>query len=190
MRSITCLLITLDALGAGCPALTRREALAASEPITYTVGQHAALVDAMDRFADHGLELTEVRVQFWADEGVAVGTRHCTAASWTTGPTRSTSAPPSPTTWFRRSSPSRGPTLLHELAHVWVENAVDDTTKAEFLALRGLSARDSGPWADRGAEHTAEVLAWAVSGGERTVWQFEASDTAAMERAYLVLTGA
>ena len=54
--------------------------------------------------------------------------------------------------------------LLHELAHAWMREHVDQDTQAQFLALRGLTAWDdpAAPWDRRGVEHGAEILAWGL----------------------------
>ena len=55
-------------------------------------------------------------------------------------------------------------TLLHELAHGWVEHNVTGWERERFLAIRGLSTwNDQGvEWDARGFEHAAEIIAWAI----------------------------
>ena len=58
--------------------------------------------------------------------------------------------------------------LLHELAHVWERQYVDDDTRDEFLALRGLEVWSLGdePWVagavPEGVEQAADVIAWGL----------------------------
>lgn len=54
--------------------------------------------------------------------------------------------------------------LLHELAHVWLIQNVDDGTQAAFLEVFGITTWDDRqvPWHRRGVEHGAEVLAWGL----------------------------
>jgi hypothetical protein len=55
-------------------------------------------------------------------------------------------------------------TLLHEMAHGWVEATVSADLKARFLRLRQLetwSDHDVG-WEERGTEHAAEIISWAL----------------------------
>jgi hypothetical protein len=57
-------------------------------------------------------------------------------------------------------------TLLHEMAHGWVEATVSADLKARFLRLRQLetwSDHDVG-WEERGTEHAAEIISWALDG--------------------------
>jgi hypothetical protein len=55
-------------------------------------------------------------------------------------------------------------TLLHELAHGWVEHNVTGWERERFLAIRGLSTWNAQDvdWDDRGFEHAAEIIAWGI----------------------------
>jgi len=57
--------------------------------------------------------------------------------------------------------------VLHELAHAWAAVNVTGATRERFLSLRGLDNWNdvAVPWNERGFEHAAEVIAWAI--GER-----------------------
>ena len=54
-------------------------------------------------------------------------------------------------------------TILHELAHVWIDALVQDDTRERCVELRGLE-RWSGdvPWQERGIEHAAEIVLWGL----------------------------
>jgi hypothetical protein len=54
--------------------------------------------------------------------------------------------------------------LLHEMGHAWVDENVSATVRERFMAMRGLTAwNDQGViWDERGFEHSAETLAWAL----------------------------
>ena len=59
----------------------------------------------------------------------------------------------------------RRATMVHELAHVWAAQNVDQATRAEFMADRGVSVwydRDA-EWHEQGTEHAAEVITWGIS---------------------------
>ena len=62
-------------------------------------------------------------------------------------------------------------TLIHEVSHAWVEQNVSDETKAEFMVLRGAEtwSDTTTEWKDRGAEHSAEVLAWGLQDGDYNI---------------------
>lgn len=55
-------------------------------------------------------------------------------------------------------------TLLHEMAHGWVESNVSPDQRARFLHLRRLRTwNDHGvDWEQRGFEHAAEIMSWAL----------------------------
>jgi hypothetical protein len=55
-------------------------------------------------------------------------------------------------------------TVLHELAHAWMAEHVDQTTIKEFLQTTGLPtwASTKHLWAERGAELGADTIAWAL----------------------------
>ena len=54
--------------------------------------------------------------------------------------------------------------LLHEMGHAWVDENVSAAVRERFMAMRGLSAWNdqSVIWDERGFEHAAETLAWAL----------------------------
>lgn len=55
--------------------------------------------------------------------------------------------------WRRR-------TLIHEMAHAWIDQYVPQTTLDTFMHLRGVSVWEDHTiaWQDQGAEHAAEAL--------------------------------
>jgi hypothetical protein len=55
-------------------------------------------------------------------------------------------------------------TMLHELAHAWANLNLSAEEKAAFSSYRGVRWNDrSDPWRERGTEHAAEILAWALA---------------------------
>lgn len=62
-------------------------------------------------------------------------------------------------------------TVVYEMAHTWLDANLDSPKRTEFLDLRGLAAWNdhSLPWHERGTEHAAEIVAWAVEQGNRMV---------------------
>jgi hypothetical protein len=57
-------------------------------------------------------------------------------------------------------------TLLHEMAHAWADANVSADLEARFLRLRQLETwNDHGvDWEERGTEHAAEIISWALDG--------------------------
>jgi hypothetical protein len=55
--------------------------------------------------------------------------------------------------------------ILHELAHAWTLDHVDDDLQSRFLQLVGLDEWHSDadlPWAEQGVEYSADVMAWGL----------------------------
>jgi hypothetical protein len=54
--------------------------------------------------------------------------------------------------------------LLHEMGHAWVDENVSATVRERFMRMRDLSAWNdqSVIWDERGFEHAAETLTWAL----------------------------
>jgi hypothetical protein len=56
-------------------------------------------------------------------------------------------------------------TMLHELAHGWVEANLSEAQRTRFLELRGLRTWNDqdARWEQRGFEHAAEIMGWALA---------------------------
>jgi hypothetical protein len=84
-------------------------------------------------------------------------------------------------------------TLLHEMAHGWVEATVSSDLKARFLRLRQLETWDDhdADWEERGTEHAAEIISWALDGQPTGVQQasIPRNDPGELAAAYELLTG-
>ncbi len=98
-------------------------------------------------------------------------------------------------------------TILHELAHAWAHHNLGDGDRLAFVELRQLDGwgEHSLDWAERGTEHAAEVMAWALMehntlvpwptwdhGETRATWRLlsiEASGPDELVAAYELLTG-
>lgn len=54
--------------------------------------------------------------------------------------------------------------VLHELAHVWIDQHLDTPTRHRFLEHVGLTSWDdpTSPWNQRGSEWAADTIAWAL----------------------------
>jgi hypothetical protein len=83
-------------------------------------------------------------------------------------------------------------TLLHELAHVWTNEHLDDGGLARFLAARGLSAwwDPDLEWAELGAEHAAEILAWGLMDTALPITRLPDASCDRLEEGFRMLTGA
>jgi len=142
---------------------------------------------AQERFSSAGLEVPAIDIEFHDDadpcEGNMGTMRTEDDASLLLRVCADHDKPDVRRSWRRR-------TLVHELAHVWEARNLDDTTRRTFLELRGLTEWNdrSMPWAQRGTEHAAEIITWAI-GDPR--WRFDArpqSTCAEMSAGYELLT--
>jgi hypothetical protein len=106
------------------------------------------LVDfAYSRFALVGIELPDVHIEFPDDETACFGYGGVYLPSKTT---------------VRICRPSKT-TMVHELAHSWVETTLNTAERNAFLEQRGLDTWAGGTeWDERGAEHAAEIITWAA----------------------------
>ena len=80
--------------------------------------------------------------------------------------------------------------LLHEMGHAWVTENVSATVRERFMAMRGLTAWNDQRviWDDRGFEHAAETLAWAL--GHRYIAPgIPDNDPVRLTAAFELLTG-
>lgn len=84
-------------------------------------------------------------------------------------------------------------TLLHEMAHGWVEATASSDLKARFLRLRRLETWNDNhvDWEERGTEHAAEIIGWALCGqGTGTARpSIPRNDPVQLAAAYELLTG-
>jgi len=58
-------------------------------------------------------------------------------------------------------------TVLHELAHAWAHEHLDEATRDAYVAAQGLESwhDPQTDWGARGSEHAADVVAWALLEG-------------------------
>lgn len=80
--------------------------------------------------------------------------------------------------------------ILHELAHVWVHENLDEDSRNEFLDLRGLQVWQDGKasWADQGQEHAAEIIAWGLMDEEISMTSIGEADPSQLAEAFDFLT--
>jgi hypothetical protein len=125
--------------------------------------QFAIAADALERFANHGLDLPPgLEIRFHADLEACGG--HMGLA--THGGS------------FERIDLccTNEFTLMHELAHAWAEHTLTEAQRRAFLEERGLQSwRDGVPWEERGTEHAAQIVAWGL--GDRPIRLMKTPDS-------------
>ncbi len=111
--------------------------------------QQSLLEYGLSRFAEHGLVLPPIHIEFYPTVADCKGHK----GSYT-----------NQTRTVRMCTVDKS-TMLHELAHAWANLNLSDVERAAFAAHRGLDAwNDQGDsWNDRGTEHAAEIIAWALT---------------------------
>lgn len=117
-----------------------------------TEKQLALLADALDKFEDAGMELPDLDVLFSDDKADchgAIGYFEPASSPWLI-------------TICNKHVTS---VYLHELAHAWTRANLDDSTRAAFAELHGLSNWNdrTQPWGERAFEVAANVIAAGLS---------------------------
>jgi hypothetical protein len=138
---------------------------------------------ALDRFEAAGLELPTMVVEFAADR-TSCGGNTAVAIHGGWEPTIIVCADPgSPDVVIQR-------TLLHEMAHIWANAALDENAQRAFLDLRGLESwAEDLAWDERGSEHAAEIMTWALMDEELLMATIPDNDPSDLGAGYALLTG-
>lgn len=83
---------------------------------------------------------------------------------------------------------------IHELAHLWMVEQLDDRQRAAFNTEAGLSdwAGEDTDWAERGVEHAAFTIAWGLAGADDARYPIRVPPPSCDEltRRFTLLTGA
>ena len=147
---ITSLVVLLAPIGTSDPAST----VAVVPTVVSLSAAEQELVDfARSRFELAGIELPEVTIEF-DDKGACEGYGGLYL----------------PSQRIVRICRASKSTMVHELAHAWIETVFDDDDRSAFLELRGLERWTGGRrWDERGAEHAAEIITWGLMDEDLTV---------------------
>jgi hypothetical protein len=145
-----------------------------------TVEQHAMTAWAVQRFEEVGLTLPVLEVRFHEGreacrghlgfylEGVVDVCREHTNL------------------WASRE-------LLHEMAHGWLDTNMSPEDRARFLKLRQIRTWNDQAviWDERGFEHGAEIMAWAIGDQADGIYtpSIPDNDPLQLAAAYRMLTG-
>jgi hypothetical protein len=148
------------------PLLQDAEAATSAPPVFAGDADEAAYRWTQDLFSARGFEFPTVAIAFHRTDEECGGMRgrtHLTDGDVTATihicaihPTQSVED-----AWRRR-------TLLHEVAHAWIDQNTSNERVDAFMALRDTdtwSGRNQA-WQDRGAEHAAETFMWGIQEGD------------------------
>lgn len=159
-------------------------------PIFAIEQDEAAYEWMQDTFATAGFEQPAVNIEFFDNDEPCNGVR---------GQTRYVDEGPAHVTvcathvnpevqeqWRQR-------TLLHEMAHAWINENVSTKGMEAFTELRGLetwSSRDFA-WELRATEHAAEILMWGIQDGDYNVdFRIDGTSCGELSAGFELLTGA
>jgi hypothetical protein len=81
--------------------------------------------------------------------------------------------------------------VLHELGHAWMLHWVGEETEQQILEVADLESWDSQdvPWTERGAEYSADVLAWGLLDEAIPMVRFGAPPCRQLTDSFRLLTG-
>ena len=133
---------------------------------------------ALQRYEKAGLELPPLTIVFAG--------RDQTACDGSTARTYFDETPMVKMCWNDRFI------LLHELAHVWVAENVPPANHAAFMKMRDdvqVWAGTAVPWANRGSEHAANVIAWGLLEKPYPISRTHPNDKVSLHEAFEFLTG-
>ena len=141
-----------------------------------------------DLFTAAGFEFPIVAVEFHRNEeacGGARGRTHFTDEDLATIVVCAThNNPEVEDSWRQR-------TLLHELAHAWIDQNVSTERTRAFMELRGLDEWSSRnvAWEKRATEHAAEILMWGLQDGDYKIdFRIEGTESDELTAGYQLLT--
>jgi hypothetical protein len=145
-----------------------------------TPAQRAMTLEAADRFREAGLGEPTVRIRFHEDREACDG-RNGRSLNGTVD-----------LCGIHASEFSRR-TVLHEMAHSWIDAHVTAGLEQRFLRLRQLERWNDhdDEWEQRGTEHAAEIVEWALAGQPTGTELPSIPDNAPSQlaRGYELLTG-
>jgi len=156
-------------------------AIVIASPALAGAGDSSDVAWAFGRFTLAGLELPDVEIQVHEDTEACGGDfgRH----TRTHGSSRIDLCH-GPQASLRR-------VLLHELGHAWVAANVTEAERGGFLELRDLEAwNGKAAWNEKGTEHAAEIVAWALDEESHLPGRFADHDFDSVTEAFRFLTGA
>lgn len=118
-----------------------------------TPGQQELVRDALDRFAELGLELPPLEILIGSSYSECGGYR---GMFWrSSDPTQR---------WQVDICAVEILVVLHELGHAWVAATLSDEERDDYLEAWGLESwgDPATPWRSRGTEHAANLIAWGL----------------------------
>jgi hypothetical protein len=81
--------------------------------------------------------------------------------------------------------------LLHEMGHAWLRDHADESVRERLLEAAGLRVWSGAdvPWAQRGVEYAAEVMAWGLLDETTELQKLGSPPCGELATAFAILTG-
>ena len=179
MKLLVTSIVTATILSLSGPTAQTVTVVGAINPFESTI-----LDWALDRFGTAGIELPPFTVEFASPDDCNGSTARAIHGNSTPRVIVCAKLTTSKELVLKR-------TMLHEIAHIWAADALDQATRASFLALRGLETWGSRdvPWHERGTEQAAEIMTWALMDQELLMATLADHDPANLAASYKLLTG-
>jgi hypothetical protein len=181
--------VAILAITLGAPAQASTAAAELPAPSFASERDAAAYEWTQDLFSAAGFEQPAVTIEFFDNENACGGVRGRTWFDETDTATIAICAthdnPEVESTWRQR-------TLLHELAHAWIDQNVAAENIEAFTELRGLETWSSREvaWELRATEHAAEIFMWGIQDGEYNVdFRIDGTSCSELAAGYELLTG-
>lgn len=188
---ITAAAITVPVLTASATApATPAPAVETRIPEPTPTAEEQELIDwALGLYEDAGLELPELEIGIYDTKDACEGNKG-TYRPQPAGPAKVRVCD-----WHEKATLRdawRRKTLVHELAHAWAHENLDDEHEHELVEHRGLDSwndRDAA-WETRGTEHAAEIITWGIIDQRMRVdSRIDGTSVEELTEAYELLTG-
>lgn len=161
-RILLTLLTTLLAGPQFAPAVATTESVApAADAVTLTATEAELVASSAALFEDAGLRLPDEFVASFHDDTAA--------CSDNLGLSTIENGTPRIRVCWSHEDPGvearlQQQALVHELAHAWADENLDDATRAAFVEISGADTwnRAASDWSERGTERAADLITWAL----------------------------
>lgn len=158
------------------------------EPVTLTAAEADLVATSKALFEDAGLQLPgEIVASFHDDTAACSGNLGLSTIENGTPRVRVCWSHEDPGVEARLQQQA----LVHELAHAWADENLDDATRAAFVEISGADTwnRAASDWNERGTERAADLITWALLDPAVLFVDFDDTSCFVWAPAFEMLTG-